>query len=375
MTAAAPCPYFEVETAPELQTISLKRDWTFENVPALEEALTQVSPAGADSVLFRCGGLENIDIAGAWVLYRRSESLREGGVETDFKGFKAAHFKFLEQIQRTAEADSEDSSTPGTGPALTVGIQQLGKSLTRWIDDIGAISAAIFEGVRSPGKLALRETLRQLQISGLQAVPVVALIGFLMGLVMAYQGALQLKQFGATVFVVDLVAISVLREMGVVMAAIMVAGRSGSAFAASLGVMNLNQETDALRVMGLNPNRILIAPRVLALVLALPLLTIVANVAGLAGGWVVCSTLLDMSTSLFLQRLTDAADLSTLLVGLSKAPVFALLIGAVATLRGMQVESSAEELGRMTTVAVVQAIFLIVLADGVFTVIFARYGL
>ncbi|MEL7045815.1 MAG: ABC transporter permease, partial [Pseudomonadota bacterium] len=204
---------------------------------------------------------------------------------------------------------------------------------------------------------------------------VVALIGFLMGLVMAYQGALQLKQFGATVFVVDLVAISVLREMGVVMAAIMVAGRSGSAFAASLGVMNLNQEIDALRVMGLNPNRILIAPRVLALVLALPLLTIVANVAGLAGGWVVCFTLLDMSTSLFLQRLTDAADLSTLLVGLSKAPVFALLIGAVATLRGMQVESSAEELGRMTTVAVVQAIFLIVLADGIFTVIFARYGL
>ncbi|MEM9759206.1 MAG: ABC transporter permease [Pseudomonadota bacterium] len=228
MTAAAPCPYFEVETAPELQTISLKRDWTFENVPALEEALTQVSPAGADSVLFRCGGLENIDIAGAWVLYRRSESLREGGVETDFKGFKAAHFKFLEQIQRTAEADSEDSSTPGTGPALTVGIQQLGKSLTRWIDDIGAISAAIFEGVRSPGKLALRETLRQLQISGLQAVPVVALIGFLMGLVMAYQGALQLKQFGATVFVVDLVAISVLREMGVVMAAIMVAREAPS---------------------------------------------------------------------------------------------------------------------------------------------------
>ena len=375
MTAAAPCPYFEVETAPELQTISLKRDWTFENVPALEEALTHVDPGSADSDLFRCGGLENIDIAGAWVLYRRSETLREDGVETDFKGFKAAHFKFLEQIQRTAEAEPEDRSEGGTPPALTAGIQQLGRSLTRWIDDIGAISTAIFEGVRRPGALALRETLRQLQISGLQAMPVVALISFLMGLVMAYQGALQLKQFGATVFVVDLVAISVLREMGVVMAAIMVAGRSGSAFAASLGVMNLNQETDALRVMGLNPNRILIAPRVLALVIALPLLTVVANIAGLAGGWLVCATLLDMSSSLFLQRLTDATELSTLLVGLSKAPVFALLIGAVATLRGMQVESSAEELGRMTTVAVVQSIFLIVLADGIFTVIFARYGL
>jgi len=172
-----------------------------------------------------------------------------------------------------------------------------------------------------------------------------------------------------------LVTISVLREMGVIMAAIMVAARSGSAFAASLGVMNLNQETDALRVMGLNPNQVLVLPRILALLIALPLLTVLSDVAGLAGGMLLSTTVLDISATQFLERMTGGADLQTFMVGMSKAPVFALLIGGVATLRGLQVKSSAEELGRLTTVAVVQSIFLIILADGVFTVIFARYGM
>jgi phospholipid/cholesterol/gamma-HCH transport system permease protein len=196
-----------------------------------------------------------------------------------------------------------------------------------------------------------------------------------MGLVMAYQGALQLEKFGATIFVVDLVAISVLREMGVVLAAIMVAGRSGSAFAASIGVMNLNEETDALRVMGLNPNQVLVLPRVLALVIALPLLTVVSDLAGLAGGMLLSIMVLDIGVTQFIERVISGADLQTFMVGFSKAPVFALLIGAVATLRGLQVKSSAEELGRLTTVAVVQSIFLIIFADGIFTVIFARYGI
>ena len=196
-----------------------------------------------------------------------------------------------------------------------------------------------------------------------------------MGLVMAYQGALQLEKFGATIFVVDLVTISVLREMGVIMAAIMVAARSGSAFAASLGVMNLNQETDALRVMGLNPNQVLVLPRILALLIALPLLTVLSDFAGLAGGMLLSTTVLDISATQFLERVSSGADLQTFMVGMSKAPVFALLIGGVATLRGLQVKSSAEELGRLTTVAVVQSIFLIIIADGVFTVIFARYGM
>jgi phospholipid/cholesterol/gamma-HCH transport system permease protein len=196
-----------------------------------------------------------------------------------------------------------------------------------------------------------------------------------MGVVIAYQGATQLAKFGADVFVADLVTISVLREMGVVMAAIMVAGRSGSAFAASLGVMKLNEELDALRVMGLNPSQVLVAPRVIGLIVALPLLTGFANLSGLAGGLFLSTAVLDISAVQFIERASASADLTTLLVGLVKAPVFAFLIGAVGTLRGLQVTSSAEQLGRLTTVAVVQAITLIVAADAVFTVAFIRLGI
>ena len=159
------------------------------------------------------------------------------------------------------------------------------------------------------------------------------------------------------------------------MAAIMVAGRSGSSFAASLGVMKLNEEIDALRVMGLNPNQVLVVPRVIALIIALPILTIIADLAGLAGGLVLATMELDMSVVQFIERVKTAADVESLMVGIVKAPVFALLIAAVSTLRGMQVEHSAEQLGRLTTVAVVQSIFLIVVADGIFTVIFVRYGI
>lgn len=196
-----------------------------------------------------------------------------------------------------------------------------------------------------------------------------------MGLVMAYQGAVQLQKFGATIFVVDLVAISVLREMGVILAGIMVAGRSGSAFAAALGVMNLNEETDALRVMGINPSQVLIIPRLLGLIIALPILTVVADIAGLLGGMLICVTVLDISSIQFTERVLSGVGLNTYLVGISKAPVFAVLIASISTLRGMQVKSSAEELGRLTTVAVVQSIFLIIMADGIFAIIFSWYGI
>lgn len=374
MNSPASCPYFEISDTDLLRTVSLKLDWTFPNVPELEVALEHLETPNSSDVLFRCGGLQTIDIAGAWVLHRKSKALRGAGVQTEFAGFKAAHFKFLENIENTDSSAFLQPSQPDRWD-LTKHVRMLGYATTQWISDVGSIGAYIFDGVRRPNALALRETVRQIGSVGLHAVPIVALISCLMGLVMAYQGALQLKQFGATVFVVDLVTISVLREMGVIMASIMVAGRSGSAFAASLGVMNINQETDALRVMGLDPNQVLIAPRVVALVIALPLLTIVADITGLLGGWLLCVTSLDMTSELFLERLRNAADASTVIVGLIKAPFFALLIGAVATLRGMQVQTSAEELGRMTTVAVVQSIFLVVLADGLFSVVFARWGL
>jgi phospholipid/cholesterol/gamma-HCH transport system permease protein len=254
-------------------------------------------------------------------------------------------------------------------------VESLGKAATSALQDVGFITTTVLQGITRPSALAFRETIRQIYQTGVQAIPIVCLISFLMGVVVAYQGATQLSKFGADVFVADLVTISILREMGVIMAAIMVAGRSGSAFAASLGVMKLNEELDALRVMGLNPNQVLVAPRVLGLIVALPLLTGFANLAGLAGGLFLSTVILDISAVQFIDRAAASADLTTLLVGLVKAPVFAFLIGAVGTLRGLQVSSSAEELGRLTTVAVVQAITLIVAADAAFTFAFVRLGI
>ncbi|MDJ0927970.1 MAG: ABC transporter permease [Gammaproteobacteria bacterium] len=359
-------------------TVSLKGDWVFGNVQDLESALADVDASGASAVTFQCGGLQNIDIAGAWVLFRKSQNFETTGCDTDFRGFKAAHFKFLKNVtQAGGSSIATDHEAAPRVPRQRAqdALESLGKAATSGLQDIGFIAMTILQGITKPSKLAVRETVRQVYQTGVQAIPIISLISFLMGVVVAYQGANQLAKFGADIFVVDLVTISILREMGVIMAAIMVAGRSGSAFAASLGVMKLNEELDALRVMGLNPNQVLVAPRLIGLIIALPLLTVFADLAGLAGGLFLSVTLLDISAVQFIDRAANSADLTTLFVGLVKAPVFAFLIGAVGTLRGLQVTSSAEQLGRLTTTAVVQAIALIIAADAVFTIIFIRLGI
>jgi phospholipid/cholesterol/gamma-HCH transport system permease protein len=359
-------------------TVSLKGDWVFGNVPDLETALADVEPGDASAVTFQCGGVQHIDIAGAWVLFRKSRNFEVEGRDIEFRGFKAAHFKFLKNITEaggSAVSTQHDAAPTATQTPIQRALDSLGRAAASGLQDVGFIAVTVLQGITKPSSLAFRETVRQVYETGVKAIPIVCLISFLMGVVVAYQGATQLAKFGADVFVADLVTISILREMGVLMAAIMVAGRSGSAFAASLGVMKLNEELDALRVMGLNPNQVLVAPRVLGLMVALPLLTGFADLAGLAGGLFLSVTVLDISIVQFIDRAASSANLTTFFVGLVKAPVFALLIGAVGTLRGLQVTSSAEQLGRLTTMAVVQAIALIIVADALFTILFIRLGI
>jgi phospholipid/cholesterol/gamma-HCH transport system permease protein len=206
--------------------------------------------------------------------------------------------------------------------------------------------------------------------TGLTAVPIVSLIAFLIAVIVAYIGAQQLRKFGGEIFVVDLVTVSVLRELGVLLTAIIVAGRSGSAFAAEIGAMKLNEEVDALRAMGMDPYEVLVLPRVLGLVIALPVLTVIADAMGLAGGALLSWYLIDIPFNQYLERVQGSIADFTFWVGIIKAPVFAVLIAAVGTLRGMQVRTSSRELGRLTTVAVVQSIFLVILADALFAVLF-----
>jgi phospholipid/cholesterol/gamma-HCH transport system permease protein len=327
-------------------------------------------------VRFKCGGLQEFDLSGAWLLYDKALDIEDIGGKADFDDFQAAHLKFLEHIIDSAAVNEY---IPGFFDHQKThywrnGLETLGKNTIEIFESVGYIARSILDGVKRPSRLLVGETIRQVHATGVAAIPIVTVICFLMGVVLAYQSARQLEQFGANIFMVDLVANSIFRELGVLLAAIMVAGRSGSAFAAALGTMKLNEEVDALRVMGLNPNQILILPRVLGLVIALPLLTVFANVAGLAGGAFIGATVLDINWLMFTERLAFTITPNDVLVGISKAPVFALLIALTGTLRGMQVQGSAEELGRLTTVAVVQSIFLIIVADAIFTVVYARIG-
>jgi phospholipid/cholesterol/gamma-HCH transport system permease protein len=218
--------------------------------------------------------------------------------------------------------------------------------------------------------LRIASVARHVYETGLQAVPIVALIAFLITLVIAYIGAQQLERFGAEIFTVDLVTVGVLREMGVLLTAVIVAGRSGSAFAAELGVMQLNDEIDALKSIGIDPIEVLVVPRVIGLVIALPLLTILADAMGLAGGALLCQWLLDISIPQFVSRMQEALAPTTFWAGFLKAPAFAFLIAMTGAYRGMQVRDSSRELGRLTTVAVVQAIFLVIFANAVFAIIY-----
>ncbi len=372
-------PYFEYQREPDALTISLKDDWTFSNAQELDDALHDVEGNGARQITFQCGGLQNIDLAGAWVLFRRSKELEAEGRETQFLGFKAAHFKFLQNITDIRDSAvavrSAESAVLTESGRLGQILETVGRTAAAGIEDIGRIARAILSGVTHPSRLALDETIRQIEHTGARAAPIVMLIAFLMGVVLAYQGANQLAEFGAEIFVADLVTVSMLREMGVLLAAIMAAGRSGSAFAASIGVMKLNEEIDALRVMGLNPNHVLVAPRVMGLLISLPFLAVLGMLAGMFGGMALSVLALDISALQYIERTAASADIQDFLVGLVKAPVFALLIAGVGTLRGLQVSGSAEQLGRLITTAVVQAVFLILLADAIFTIVFAKLGI
>ncbi len=369
-------PYLSTERLPESLVVRIHGPWLFEHVSELEEASRMVREAADRHVEFRCDDLEEIDIAGAWVLYDRAQQLRETGLTSEFKGFDAAHFKFLQHIIDAAAIREHAHDLDARRPAhpIRAALVGIGRIVTRGVEDTGQVTRWLGEGLRLPTRMMLRETITQLYQAGVQAIPVVMMISFLIGIVLAYQGASQLQRLGAQVFVVDMVSIAVVREMGALLAAIMVAGRSGSAFAASLGTMKLNEEVDAMQVMGLNPTRMLVLPRIFALVIALPALTLFANAAGLAGGALITIGALDVSTLQFVERVSASTDMNDFLAGLIKTPVFAFLIAAVGTLRGMQVRRSAEELGLKTTEAVVLSIVLIICADAFFTTVYTRIG-
>jgi phospholipid/cholesterol/gamma-HCH transport system permease protein len=350
-------------------------DWRAALFPQIELELRAVNFAGARRASILPGSSQ-LDLAGAWLLRSFLQRARDAGIESHFEGEPPAALTLLEH-----------TATGATSPQVpheewlhpTLAVEDLGRrTVAGWnelrsgLDLFGRICVAIARGLGGKRRLRPISVARHIYDTGITAIPIVALIGFLISVILAYMGAQELRQFGAAIFTVDLVTIGVLRELGVLLTAIIVAGRSGSAFAAEIGAMQLNEEVDALRAIGVNPIEVLVLPRVIGLCIALPLLTVVADVIGLVGGALLCHELLDMPLAQFLIRAKGAIAPTTFWVGIIKAPVFAALIAFAGVYCGLRVRGSSRELGRLTTNAVVQAIFYVILADALFAVLFMQ---
>lgn len=371
--------YLKTQRQAEQLRLELQGEWRVRHFDAIAAALAAVDLSAATQVSVAAGAVE-LDFGGAWLLREFARRARAAGLEVQFSGGTPAMMTLLSRCM-AGEIPSETRELQSVTPATAVeeAVQSLGRRTVRWGQDvlavlrfIGSVCTASARGLRDWQRQRPKSISRHVYETGITAVPIVALIAFLIAVILAYLGEQELRQFGATIFVVDLVTIGVLRELGVLLTAIILAGRSGSAFAAEIGAMQLNEEVDALRTIGVDPIEVLVLPRLFGLTIALPLLTLVADLIGLAGGGVLCHLLLDMPTAQYLHRAAGAIGPTTFWVGLIKAPVFAGLIATAGCFNGMRVRLSSRELGRLTTVAVVQSIFCVILADALFAMLFLR---
>ena len=365
------------ETGAETRELALSGRLTVFELTEAQAALDAL-PADRD-VRVDLSNLSRMDTAGAWALERLRDRLEAAGHDLTLLGASDALSQLMTRVDH-AIAEPEPSSQPvrrGVADRLAElgeGVVKAGRGGGVFLGVFGLFLARLGRSLRHPSEFRLTALVAHCEDVGLRAVPIVSLLSFLIGVVLAFQGATQLRQFGAEVFVVDLISISILRELGILLTSIIVAGRTASAFTAAIGSMKMREEIDAMRTLGIDPAMALFVPRILALVLMLPILGLVANVMGLLGGGIMSLLVLDISPAMFLTRLSEGTDLANVLIGLSKAPVFAIIIGVVGCNAGMQVGSNAESLGRQTSKAVVQAIFAVIVADAIFSVFFAQLG-
>ena len=359
--------------------LGLQGSWTLTSLETIRKALSSLPYQGYQKIIIHGGKLQNLDTSSAWLLVTMHHHLKKEGIAVEYREFSSAHHILLQRIQKLPPPvhtiPPKEKLWNNFFYYIGTKIISSGHYFYRMIAFFGQLCSVSVNTILHPANLRFVNFTYHLNEIGLKAVPIITLMAFLISIVLGYQSISQLKLLGAEIFTIDLVAISVLREMAVLITAIMVAGRSGSAFTAHIGVMQINEEVSALRAMGLDPFTILVLPRMIAIVVALPLLTFLADLVGLFGAFTVGFFMLDMSYVQFLERLQAAVNIQTFLIGLVKAPVFALLIGLVGCMRGLEVSGSAQNLGKLTTISVVQAIFLVIVADALFSVFFTMMGM
>jgi phospholipid/cholesterol/gamma-HCH transport system permease protein len=354
--------------------------WTARFAPALEQLVGDAEKLTGtqQNIFIDVSEVSKLDTFGAWLIERLRRSLTEDGNEAQIAGLSANYSTLVDEVRRVEATELSDparSTLRDVVERVGRSVYELGDTFVGLLAMTGAVLAAMLRVVLHPSRFRLTSVVHHLEQVCWNAVPIVVLITFLIGCIIAQQGIFHFRKFGADVFVVDMLGVLVLRELGVLLVAIMVAGRSGSAYTAELGSMKMREEIDALRTMGFDPIDVLILPRMIALVLAMPILTFLGVVAALYGGGLVAWLYGGVDPEAFLLRLREAISIDHFTVGMIKAPVMAVVIGVVACVEGLAVKGSAESLGQHTTASVVKGIFFVIVMDGLFAIVFASIGI
>jgi len=363
---------------PTPQSLTLSGCWNALGIGTLEQQLGSVRVTVKADAVADASQIEAFDTVGAWLLQKLLSRLRSDGSGVSLQGLRPEFAKLLAVVaqqlgskdpnqNRAASADRGATMLVRLGQEASAALAQ-GAALLGFI---GESTLALAGCVAHPARLRWRPILYNIRSAGFDALPIVGLLSFLLGVVVAYQGADQLRQYGANIFVADLVGLSMLREFAPLITAIIIAGRSGSAYAAQIGTMAVTEEIDAMRTLGIAPLELLVLPKIIALVIALPLLTVFADMLGVFGGMIMARTQLGVGFGEFLDRFVKAVSLTSYAVGLGKAPVFAAIIAVVGCFQGFRTHGGADSVGRQTTRSVVQSIFLVIVADALFSVAFS----
>jgi phospholipid/cholesterol/gamma-HCH transport system permease protein len=352
-------------------------EWLVVTAAELDRRLRSLNIPQGRRVTVDLSEVDRLDSSGAWLLLRTEHELATRGNQVELSNLQPRFEPLLQQVR--ARGVTEPLPHPRPSHHTLAGfLERIGRVTVmlvgRALDILGftgMVTVTILRLLRQPRRLRLTATLVQMEVVGLDAMPIVGLLSFLIGVVMAYQGADQLRRFGAEIYTVNLLGISILRELGVLLSAIIIAGRSGSAFTAQIGTMQVNEEIDALRTLGLDPIEVLVLPRLFGLGLTLPLLVFYADFMGLLGGGLMSWAVLNINIPNFLTQLQSAISETTLWVGVVKAPFFAAIIALVGCYEGLHVTRSAESVGRLTTQSVVESIFFVIVTDAAFSIVFS----
>ena len=351
--------------------------WTLDGVETFDRTWSNIRwPAGATRL--DCSAIGALDTTGALFLLDLVADLEKTGHAVELPGLRSEHRELLDLVKERRATAGALPPPPETRNAL----ERLGRSLSfhakgavDFLSFVGEAATALARLALHPGRFRWQSLLGNIETAGVHALPIIALLSFMMGVVIAYQGGQQLKTYGANIFIVELVSLTMLRELAPLITAIIVAGRTGSSYTAQIGTMQVTEEVDALRTIGIPPMNLLVLPKLLALTIALPLLTIFADALSVFGGMVMARVLLEISFGDFLDRFPQVVTPISFAIGVGKAPVFAAIIALVGCYQGFQVRGGADSVGRQTTISVVQSIFLVIAADALFSVILGGVGL